>query len=148
MSVSAEAALTGLVSRDVNGHVLGRVGTLVAYSVDGLDFKSVERVGQQVADEGARLRQAHLPRHKIHVVVAVRAVRLPVGAAFLAHNVVDHIVATARLARGVPLQDHRRLVDDGDDVARCRGDTCGCKSEGEGTGKTKVLLDPHCIRLI
>lgn len=104
--------------------MLGRIGALIADAVDGLDLEGVERVGQQVADEDAGLGQARLPRREFHVVVAVRAVRLPVCAALLANDVVDHVIAAARLTRWVPLKDDRSLVDDGDDVAWRRGHTC------------------------
>lgn len=84
--------------------MLSGVGALVADAVDSLYLKAVERVGQQVADEHPGFRQAQLPRDEVHVVVAVGA-RAAVGAALLAHDVVDHIVAAARLPGGMPLQD-------------------------------------------
>lgn len=58
----SKAALTSLIGSDVDSHMLGRIGTLVADAVDGLDLEGVDRVGQQVADEDAGLGQAHLPR--------------------------------------------------------------------------------------
>lgn len=43
--------------------------------------------------------------------------------ALLAHNVVDHVVAPARLSGGVPLKDDRGLVHDGNHIARAGRDT-------------------------
>lgn len=114
---------TGLVGGDINGDVLRWVRALVADAVDRLDLKGVEGVSQQVADEHPAFGQAQLSRDEVHVVVAVGA-GPSVGAALLAHNVVDDVAAAACLPRGVPLEDHRGLVDDGDHVPRAGGDAC------------------------
>lgn len=84
--------------------MLSGVGALVADAVDSLYLKAVERVGQQVADEHPGFCQAQLPWDEVHVVVAVGA-GAAVGAALLAHDVVDHVVAAACLPGGMPLQD-------------------------------------------
>lgn len=112
--------LTSLVGSDVDGHVLGRVGALVGDAIDSVYLKGVRGVGPQVTDEHPGLCQAKLPRHKLHVVVAVRA-GTAVRTTLLTHDVVDHILTTARLPGPVPLQDHRSLVHDGDHVPRARG---------------------------
>lgn len=115
--------LTGLVGGDVDGNMLRRVRALVADAVDSLDLKAVEGVRQQVADQHPAFSQAQLSRDEVHVVVAVGA-GPSVGAALPAHDVVHDVAAAARLPGGVPLQDHRGLVDDRDHVPRAGGDAC------------------------
>lgn len=135
-----QKTLTGLVGGDVYGDVLSGIWTLVADAVDSLYLKAVERVGQQVADEHPGVRQAQLARDKVHVFVTVRA-GAPVSAALLAHDVVNHVVAAARLSGGVPLKDDRGLVNDGNHVARAGRDTCAHqkkkKKTAEGQQKEK-----------
>lgn len=120
--------LTGLVGGNVDGDVLGRVRALAGHAVDSLDLKHVGRVRPQAADEHARVTEAQLPRHELHIVVARRA-RPPVGAALAAQHVVDHVLTGPRLSRRVPLQDHRGLIHDRDDVPRARGNTCDWKTQ-------------------
>ena len=100
--------------------MLGRVRALVGDPIYSLYLEAVQRVSPQVTDEHPGLCQAKLPRHKLHIVITVRA-----GTAgrttLLTHDVVDHILTTARLPGRVPLQDHRSLVHDGDHVPRARG---------------------------
>lgn len=105
--------------------MLGGIRALITDSIDGLYLKAVESVSPQVAYEHAGVSQTQLPRDKIHVVVAVGA-GAPVGATLLAHYVVDDIVAATRLPGGMPLQDHRGLIHNGDHVPRARRDTCKC----------------------
>lgn len=115
--------LTSLVGSDVDGHVLGRVGALVGDPIYSLYLEAVERVSPQVTDEHPGLSQALLPGHILHVVITVGAQR-PIRTALPAHDVVSDVIAGASLPRRVPLQDHRGLVDDGDDIPGTRGDTC------------------------
>lgn len=115
--------LTRLVGGDVDGDMLSRVWALVTDAIDGLDLKAVEGVRQQVADEHPRIGQAQLSGDEVHVVVAVGA-GPSVSTALLAHDVVHDVAPAARLPGGVPLEDDRGLVDDGDHVPRAGGDAC------------------------
>lgn len=119
--------LTCLIGCDVDRHVLLWEGALVGNPIDSLDLKGVGRVCPQVADEDPGLRQPQLPGDKVHVVIAAGA-GASVRPALLADDVVGDIVPTPCLSWRVPLQDDGCLVDDGDDVAGTRWDTC---SKGE-----------------
>lgn len=103
--------------------MLGGIWALIADSVDSLYLKAVDRVSPQIADEHPGLSQTQLSRDKIHIVVAVGA-GAPVSLTLLAHYVVDDIITAARLPGGMPLQDHRGFIHDGDDVPRAGWDTC------------------------
>lgn len=116
--------LTGLVGGDVDGGELRRVRVLIRHAVDGLDLKAVLGVGLQVSDRHAPLRQAQVARRDVYIVVAARA-HAALGQALLADDVVEYVVAAARVTRLAPLQDQVGLVDVGDDVARGRGNGCG-----------------------
>lgn len=125
-------ARTSLVGSDVDGYMLGRVGALAGDAVHSLNLEGVQRVRPQAADEDPRLREAQLPRDKLHAVVARRA-RAPVRSTLPAHYVVDHILAAARLPWRVPFQRHRRLINDRDDVAGARRDTCAHNHKSLGS---------------
>lgn len=114
--------LTSLVSGDVDGHVLSRVGTLVGDSIESVYLEGVGGVGPQVTDEHPGLGQTLLPGYILHVVITMGA-RWPVCTALPAHDVVGDVITGASLPWRMPLQDHRGLVDDGDDVSGTRGDT-------------------------
>lgn len=101
---------------------MGRIRALVGDTVDRLDLKGVESVCQQVTDEDSGFGQSQLPGLKFHVIVAMgagTAVRLT----FLTNDIVHDIVTAARLTRRVPLQSHRGLVHNGDDVSWSRRNT-------------------------
>lgn len=119
--------------------MLGRVRALVADAVDGLDLEAVEGVGPQVADEHPGLLQTQLSGNKVHIVVAVRA-GTPVGAALLADNVVDDVLAAAHLPGGVPLEDHRGFIHDGDHVPGAGWNACG--HEGKRP-QSSTCIDSH-----
>lgn len=116
--------LTGLVGGDVYRDMLGRVWAPIADSIDSLNLEAIEGVSQQVADEHPGLSESQLSRDKLHVVIAVGA-GAPVSSALLAHDVVDHVIAAARLPGRVPLQDHWSLIHNGDNIPRTRWHTCG-----------------------
>jgi len=111
--------LTSLVGGDVDGGVLGGVGALVRHAVDGLHLEGVLRVGQQVADVDAGLRQAQLTGQELHVVAAARAAAAAAAAA-LADDVEDDVLAAPRVPGARPLQHHGGLVHAGDDGLRRR----------------------------
>lgn len=80
--------------------------------------EGVGRVSAQLADLHPRFLQPSLARDELHAVVArlTRAALRAVAAA--AQDVIGQVVAVTGVSRGVPLEQHRRLVDDRDHVAR------------------------------
>lgn len=138
-------ALTGLVGGDVYGDVLGRVWALIGHSINSLDLERVESVCPQVADDHPGVCEAQLLRHKVHVVVAVRA-GPPVRPALLTHDVINHVLPAAGLAGRVPLQDHGGLVHDGDDVPRAGWNACGgMEEDAERFLKPKNAVNEHFL---
>lgn len=138
--------LTSLVGGDVDRDMLRRIRALVADAVDSLDLKAVEGMRQQVADEHPRFGQAQLSRDEVYIVVAVGA-GPSVSTALLADDVVHDITAAAGLPGRVPLEDHRGLVDDGDDVPRAGGDACrqkGRRDSPRAAGKSCHHHTPAC----
>lgn len=115
--------LTSLVGGDVHGRKLRGEGALVGDAVHRLDLEGVLRVGQQVADVDARLRQAQLARGELHVVPAARA-RPAAGAAALADDVVHQVLPAPRVPRRGPLQHQRGFVHAGDHGLGGRRDGC------------------------
>ena len=120
-----------MVGGDVDGGELRSVGALVGHAVHRLDLEAVLRVRLQVAHGHAALHQAQVARRDLHVVVAAGA-HAALRQALLADDVVEDVVAAARLARVAPLQHQRGLVDVGDDAARGRGHRWVEERVGEG----------------
>lgn len=82
-----------------------------------LYFEGVRGVGAQLADVHSGFLQASPPRDIEHAVVA-RLARTPLAAvAPPAYDVVGQVVAVTGVARRVPVQRHRGLVDNRDHVA-------------------------------
>jgi len=124
---------TGLVGGDVDGGELRGVRALVGHAVHRLDLEAVLRVRLQVAHGDAPLHQAQVARRDLHVVVAAGA-HAALGQALLADDVVEDVVAAARVERVAPLQHQRGLVDVGDDAAGGRRNRWGGR-KGKGVGR-------------
>lgn len=136
-----------MVGGDIDGGELRRVRVLIRHTVDCLDLKAVLGVGLQVADCHAPLRQTQVARRDFYIVVAARA-HAALGQALLADDVVEDVVAAARVTRLAPLQDEVGLIDVGDDAAWRRGDGCGGRKKKKKRGRKQCQFISIQIRFI
>lgn len=108
--------------------MLGGIRAFIADSIDSLYLEAVDCVCPQIADEHPGLSQTQLSWNEIHIVVTVGA-GAAVSLTLLAHYVVDNVITAACLPGGMPLQDHRGLIYNGDHVPGAGWDTCRHKEK-------------------
>ena len=87
-----------------------------------LHVEGIRRVGPQLADLHTVALQPPAARGERHAVIAGLARPVLTAGTAAAQDVVDQVATVTCVARRTPLQEHRGLVDDRDDVARGGGD--------------------------
>lgn len=115
-----------MVGGDGDGGVLPHPGRQRRHAVQRLDLEGVVGVSQQIGHRHRGVEEARGPGQEAYVapagLAALRAAAAAaVGAAAtatLADHVEGDVPAAAAVLRPAPLQDHRGLVDGGDDVSR------------------------------
>lgn len=113
-------SLTCLVGCYGDSGVLAGSGGQGGYSIQRLDLEGVVGVGQQVGHGDGGVVEAHGAGQEAHCG-PTRLTQPGPRPAALAHHVEGQVLPAARVLRPAPVQDHRRLVDDRDDIARGAG---------------------------